>query len=501
MSLGHRCLRDLGVTDGFAITWRSFVPWARVPQVEGINLTPWQKAGVRALLICAKYLRLTYKLMPSALVCWGMSCQETPPMRQLTTSSETGQMTRGGKPREVQVDAHGQSRIAAAEPPAVRSVTRVEPMLNAVATPDHTGQGRRIVFLSTYPLDRIDKGPKVRISNLLRALSQLCAVDLIAGLNSERRPLVHQYLQDGRFRGAFGLYVESSTGWCTPHDLRLMAACRRAGIPVFTWIRDAYPMFPETMTRIPVHKRFGASLLWRLSVWGYFRTSDAIGSQSESFSRLFDYPSHVRRIVLKQGARELDVPPISARAAALLYTGNASESRFGVDLLVKATERARETLPKLRLLLVCPPTGLPPKELLADHPWIELLSLQTDEIPGLLPQVRVLVNPLRDAPYHRLQIPTKIMDYLGYGRPILSTDLPEIAAVIRDTGAGIVVPDSVEGLAEGILRLFSAGLDEVNAMGQSALRAVREKHSWRHRAQQIMDTFAELRHIGPTGGS
>jgi glycosyltransferase involved in cell wall biosynthesis len=184
-----------------------------------------------------------------------------------------------------------------------------------------------------------------------------------------------------------------------------------------------------------------------------------------------------------------------------MYTGNASQPRFGVDLLVEAAERARETLPELRLLLVCPPTGLPPDELLANHPWIELLSLQTDEIPELLPQVRVLVNPLRDAPYHRLQIPTKIMDYLGYGRPILSTNLPEIAGVLRDAGAGIVVPDSVEGLAGGMVRLFSAGLDEVNAMGQNALRAVREKHAWHHRAQQIMDTFAELRQPSLPGGS
>jgi len=199
---------------------------------------------------------------------------------------------------------------------------------------------------------------------------------------------------------------------------------------------------------------------------------------------------------MEPGANELEVPPISEDATALMYCGNAGQPRFGVDLLVQAAERARETLTELRFLLVCPPTGLPPRELLTGRPWIELLSLQTDEIPDLLPQVRVLVNPLRDAPYHRLQIPTKIMDYLGYGRPILATELPEIAGVIRDTGAGIVVPDSVEGLAEGILRLFSAGLDEVNVMGQNALRAVREKHSWHHRAQQILDTFTELHQVG-----
>lgn len=68
VSLGHRRLRELGVMDGLGITWRSFVPWARFRQVEGISLTLWEKAGVRALLIGAKYFRLAYKLMPSAMI-------------------------------------------------------------------------------------------------------------------------------------------------------------------------------------------------------------------------------------------------------------------------------------------------------------------------------------------------------------------------------------------------------------------------------------------------
>jgi glycosyltransferase involved in cell wall biosynthesis len=85
------------------------------------------------------------------------------------------------------------------------------------------------------------------------------------------------------------------------------------------------------------------------------------------------------------------------------------------------------------------------------------------------------------------------MDYLGYGRPILATDLPEIARIIRDNGAGLTVSATVQGLAEGILRLFTTDISELNQMGQNALRAVREKHSWQHRAQQILDTFEEIR--------
>ena len=352
---------------------------------------------------------------------------------------------------------------------------------------------RRVIFLTMYAMDRVDWGPAVRAHNIRRALAELAEVDFICGERPGRRQAIRQYLKSDKAKDAAGLYVETSTSWCTIEDLRLMAACRRAGVPVITWIMDAYPLFPETMAGIPLHKRLGSSLLWRLSMRGYFRTSDAIAVQTESFGRLFNRPHRLRQIVLQPAANPIQVPPISAQADVLLYTGNASQARFGVELLVEAAEIVRSELPGMRLLLVCPHSGPPPKALYAHRPWIELMSLTTDEIVDLLPQVRVVANPLRDAPYHRLQIPTKIMDYLGYGRPILATDLPEISRIIRDTGAGLVVPATAQGLAEGIRRLFSADLDELNRMGQNALRAVREKHSWGHRARQILDTFEEIR--------
>jgi glycosyltransferase involved in cell wall biosynthesis len=352
---------------------------------------------------------------------------------------------------------------------------------------------RRAIFLGMYPMGRIDRARAVRLHYMHQALSQLAEVDFIFGNRRERQQHIHRYLKSEKVKGADGLYVETSTSWCTLADLQLMVACRRSGVPVVTWIPDAYPLFPETMAAIPFHKRLGSSLLWRLSVRGYFRTTDVICTQSEGFSRLFNYPPGVRSVILPPAADPVEVPPISTGANTLLYTGNASQPRFGVEMLVEALEIARRELPDLRLLLVCPPDGHPPKTLYNHRAWIEVMSLATDEIVNVLAGVRILVNPLRDVPYHRLQIPVKVMSYLGYGRPILSTDLPEISRIIQDTGAGLVVPATVQGLAGGVRRLFSADQDELNRMGQNALRAVREKHSWRHRAQQILDAFEEAR--------
>lgn len=351
-----------------------------------------------------------------------------------------------------------------------------------------------ILVLAMYALDHIDRGPQVRIWNLFQALRELAPTTMIAGERRERRYATLKYLWEGILDHVTGLYVENSTSWAITTDFALLLACRRKQIPVITYIRDAYPLFPETIIhQVPFHKRVVSSFLWRLSMVGYFRFSDRFAFQTQSFADLFQNLPASQKIVLGPAANVLSPLPISPDANAILYTGNASLPRFGVEMFVKAAEMARRGIPDLRILLVCPPDSLPPKALYQNRAWIEVSSQKFDDIPGLLSSTRVVVNPLRHAPYHHLQMPIKVMNYLSYGRPLLVTRCREIARFVEENQVGLAVDDTPESMAAGIRRLFSADLDELNQMGQNALQAVRERHSWQHRAQQILDTFEEIR--------
>ena len=49
----------------------------------------------------------------------------------------------------------------------------------------------------------------------------------------------------------------------------------------------------------------------------------------------------------------------------------------------------------------------------------------------------VLIEPICLS--YRLTLPNKLFEYLSVGLPVIASDLPAIAAVVRDTGAGVIV--------------------------------------------------------------
>jgi glycosyltransferase involved in cell wall biosynthesis len=333
----------------------------------------------------------------------------------------------------------------------------------------------------------------VRIWNIIESLKKLVPVTVIAGERAERRRAIQQHLRDGLLDHISALYVENSTSWATLADFRLMFACKRRKIPIITYIRDAYPLYPETMSHLSFFKRTISSFLWRLSMVGYVNLSDRLAFQSQSFASLFQKIPKSRKMILGPAATPVSPSPISPGANAILYTGNASQPRFGVEILVKAAEIARVDIPELRLLLVCAPDRFPPIALYKNRSWIEVSSHRFDEIPDRLGTVRVVVNPLLQAAYHHLQMPIKVMGYLAYGRPMLVTPCREIARFVEENQVGLVVEDTPESMAAGIRHLFSVDFAELSRMGQNACRIVGEKHSWDHRAQQILDVFEEIR--------
>ncbi|SDU86725.1 glycosyltransferase [Jiangella alkaliphila] len=89
---------------------------------------------------------------------------------------------------------------------------------------------------------------------------------------------------------------------------------------------------------------------------------------------------------------------------------------------------------------------------------------------------------LRETPAFREAMPTKLYEYLASGMPVLTTRLPRQAALVEQTGAGVVV-DSVDDAASA-LRRWSESRTELDVLAKAA-------HDWAT-AQQGASPYDEL---------
>jgi glycosyltransferase involved in cell wall biosynthesis len=332
-----------------------------------------------------------------------------------------------------------------------------------------------------YALDQGLWGPTVRITNLVKALGTVAEVDVVSGGRSARARSLWRYARAGRLDGLAGIYVESSSFLPGPADLAFLRFARRHRVPVLTYIRDAYPLFPEYANRSSVKKRISHRLF--LSAFRSLATvSDVVGYPSEGLARAlgFDFRPAV---LLPPGAPE--PRPVARREDAnqLLHVGSLRNPVLGQDILFGAIEHVRRDGLDIGVVCVARP-GDDPAGPLPD--WVEVHRASGDAIDAVLPRVFATVIPRHRTPYNDLAVPVKVMDYLSYGRPMITTDCLETAIIVEAAGSGLVVGDNTAAFAAAIGELAQAPADVLDRYSEHARRAA-VGHSWDHRGRQVLD--------------
>ncbi len=334
-----------------------------------------------------------------------------------------------------------------------------------------------------YPLDQGMWGPTVRITHLRDELDRLVDLDVVSGYRGPRRAALARYTLSGRMRGLAGIYVESSSFLPAEADYAALALARALGIPVLTYIRDAYQLFEDYYRADTLRRRMGAR--------AFLPAVRALGAVS---TRLAFPTLGLARAVLGSGGHPLLLPPGSPApvevtrerdARQLLFVGDARLPAQGADRLIEATGLARTNGVAVELTIVCRPGQEPPPP----HPeWMRIVRAEGSAIVDLLPAVLATVIPRPRSPYNDLALPIKLFDYLSYGRPLLVTDCEEQARVVTSADAGIVSGDSARELAVAIGRLAAASAEELDAWSANARGAARAA-SWSGRASDIVSAL------------
>ena len=179
-------------------------------------------------------------------------------------------------------------------------------------------------------------------------------------------------------------------------------------------------------------------------------------------------------VVLYQGILTME-RGIEESMDAILEVPSAVLVLLGFGPLEKRFTDAASQPPYLGRVLLLPPVA--PADLL-------LWSASAD----------VLVMAIQPTTLnHRYTTPQKLFESFAAGVPVVASDLPGMAPIVRATGAGVVCdPTSPHAIAEAIRQIVVAPPDERAAMRDRALRAAHDRYNWDAQIETLFALYQEL---------
>ncbi|MDK9699859.1 MAG: glycosyltransferase family 4 protein [bacterium] len=192
------------------------------------------------------------------------------------------------------------------------------------------------------------------------------------------------------------------------------------------------------------------------------------------------------------------IPPRPDNHPELHYGGILSQSRGGA-LMLDAMKLLKEQYRPVKLLVTGPPPTDP-----AIVPWDEALAtrgisdivehrgfVELDENYDLMAMAKLAILPTNIDRY-RFNLPQKILYYLGWGVPVVSTEMPALKEVLPEGLSGVYyVKESPSEFADRIKYLLDHD-DERIAAGQRGREWLLANGRWDHCEQILLERMREL---------
>ena len=143
----------------------------------------------------------------------------------------------------------------------------------------------------------------------------------------------------------------------------------------------------------------------------------------------------------------------------VIYHGTLTQ-RYGVDLIVKAIDQVRSDIDGVHLSILG--GGDFREELLElveqldldEHVDFSQGFLPTAELPDLIRQADAGVVPNRSDVFTGALLPTKLLEYIALGVPVIAARTPGIDSYFDDSMIEFFAPEDVTGLAESLRALY-----------------------------------------------
>lgn len=215
-------------------------------------------------------------------------------------------------------------------------------------------------------------------------------------------------------------------------------------------------------------------------------------------AKLTPVPMGIDSADMKVPAMSVERRLIPHSEACFLYLGILSRLRQ-LDFLVRVLSLVVKTKPEVKLYLVG--KGESNEDEAAIQAEIHRLGLEESVVmTGHLPrekamqyakEANVCVSPFAPIPILKSTSPTKLVEYLALGKPVVANDHPEQRQIIEESGAGICVGWDEREFADAILRLL--GDEELcEEMSKNGPTYVSEFRTYETIADQVESVLVSL---------
>lgn len=331
------------------------------------------------------------------------------------------------------------------------------------------------------------KAPQVRIAMLGDALARRVHLERIVGGRFARAFQAVRWLVAGGTHRAGAVYVEASTSSALPQDLLFLALMRLLGRPVGVYFRDAYQRYRHLFPLSRRRQRL-ADAAWQVTMPLMRSLATHRFAPSAALAAALD----LRDPILLPPGTDPSLPDLGIGDPDLVAAIVSVAPRSGFDLLLAAVERVRELRPAVRLRVVSAAVDAVTAESLPA--WVEVRMGGRTELAELLRSARVCVVPLPITAYTDLAVPVRLMDLLGFGKPIVSTASAESCRILEETGAGLLVADEPAAMAAAIATVLDDEAVARDLARRARTMAEDPAWTWDARATTILD------HLLPSGG-
>ena len=273
------------------------------------------------------------------------------------------------------------------------------------------------------------------------------------------------------------------------HDPELLPAAlwlaRTTGAPVVYDVHEYLGQTTRTKRWIPAALRRPLARVVDRAERGAARRLDGVVTANEDLAARF----------AAEGARAVSVtnspwsdafpaPSPMPEEPVVLYVGGLGPLR---GLEVMRTAFPRVGVPGARLVLAGPgaPGELPPGAEaigVVDH----------SEVPALLAAARVAWIPLQRHGNYDRAVPTKLVEAMAAGRPVVASDLGRMGAMVRAAGCGLVVPPADADAHAEALRALLLDAGEAERMGAAGREAFVAGLGFEAQARGLTALYAEL---------